>query len=61
MDEDRMTYYELNPAFSRVEPAFRTGIRYRELEPPDTIGYAFIDLDGRRRAIDTRHFHRHSE
>ncbi len=53
-----MVYYELKPEYARVEPSFRPGIRYPELEPPDAIGYAFVELHGRRRAIDTRHFDR---
>ncbi len=53
-----MIYYELKLEWARSEPAFRVGERYPELQPPDAIGYAFVDLHGRRRAIDTRHFKR---
>ena len=53
-----MIYYQLKPEWARSEPAFRLGERYAQLTPPDAIGYAFVELDGRRRAIDTRHFSR---
>jgi hypothetical protein len=51
----------------RVLPQFRKhyapydGELYKELEPPNDIGYAFIDLMGRRRSIAVNNFERIEE
>jgi len=54
------TYYRVLPQF-RKHYAPYDGELYKELESPDSLGYAFIDLMGRRQAIPVNHFERIDE
>jgi hypothetical protein len=50
-------YYRVRPQFGKRFPPY-DGELYHELSPPNEIAYAFIDLNGRRRSIDTTMFER---